>query len=122
MIFFILGLVCAAAIVPTYIGFAVRDFLRVRREFEAAAGQAQTEGAARELELEAVGATEADARRDTVRFVWQALAGAIVATAMIFIVSHVWWWWYVMPALAFGTGIAVIVAFIVDPTKTSSNV
>jgi hypothetical protein len=122
MVFFILGLVCTAAIVPTYIGVAIRDFLRVRRELHYDAELAARDGAAKELELEArADIDKTDPGRDTVRFVWQAAVGVIGATGMILIVSHVWWWWYVMPLLAFGTGVAVITAFVVDPTRRPAN-
>jgi hypothetical protein len=30
-----------------------------------------------------------------------------------------WWAWYAFPLLAIGTGVAVSVAFVIDPTKSA---
>ena len=102
---FVIGVVVAVAVVSVYVGLGVRDFLRIRREV------ARTGGAAG-------GAGDAvDPARATVGFAWRALGGVGASVALLYAISHVWWAWYAFPALALGTGVAVSVAFVIDPTR-----
>lgn len=113
MAIFIIGVVLAVAVASTYITLGVRDFLRIRDEVSRAA--AVDGGVAQE----ASGEGALDAGRETVGFAWRALGGVVCSVALLYLISHAWWAWYAFPALALGTGIAVSIAFVIDPTKTS---
>jgi hypothetical protein len=111
MTIFIIGAVLAAAVAVTYVTLGVRDFLRIRREVNrATAGEG---GAALESSRDAA----VDAGRETVGFAWRALGGVVCSVALLYLISHAWWAWYLFPALALGTGVAVSIAFVIDPAK-----
>jgi len=113
MAIFIIGVVLAVAVASTYITLGVRDFLRIKREVSRAA---DTDG--RVAVGSAAGDRAIDAGRETVGFAWRALGGVVCSVALLYLISHAWWAWYLFPALALGTGVAVSIAFVVDPTKT----
>lgn len=119
MAIFILGVILAAAIATTYLTLGARDFRRIRREVNRAGHRQGTVGA------ELVGGPSDDDRalvdpaKQTVGFAWRALGSVIASIALLYTISHVWWAWYVFPALALGTGVAVSVAFVIDPTRSS---
>jgi hypothetical protein len=112
MTIFIIGVVLAVAVASTYVTLGVRDFLRIRREVGRAA--AADGGVA----AESSGEASLDAGRETVGFAWRALGGVVCSVALLYLISHAWWAWYLFPALALGTGVAVSIAFVIDPTKT----
>lgn len=118
MTIFIIGLVLAAAVVAAYVTLGTRDFLRIRREVARAAEHGvDLDG---ENPGERRGASPAaDPGGQTVGFAWRALGGVAASVGLLFAAGHVWWAWYALPALALGTGVAVSVAFIIDPTKDS---
>jgi hypothetical protein len=109
MTIFIIGVVLAVAVATTYVTVAVRDFLRIRREVNRAAGSVAAESS-HDASL--------DAGRETVGFAWRASGGVVCSVALLELISHAWWAWYLFPALALGTGVAVSIAFVIDPTKT----
>jgi hypothetical protein len=109
MAIFIIGVILAAAVATTYLILGARDFTRIRHEVNR---DTQPAEAAAESRL--------DPGRETVGFAWRALGGVITSVALLYAISHVWWAWYAFPALALGTGVAVSVAFVIDPTRTSS--
>lgn len=109
MAIFIIGVILATAVAISYLTLAARDFKRIRQEVNVDAPL--TEPAA-EAPLHA--------GRETVGFAWRALGGVIASSALLYAVSHLWWAWYAFPALALGTGVAVSVAFVIDPTRGSS--
>jgi hypothetical protein len=108
MAIFIVGVILAAAVAATYLALGARDFKQIRHEVN------------RDPQpTEATAESAIDPARETVGFAWRALGGVITSVALLFTISHVWWAWYVFPALAIGTGVAVSVAFVIDPTRTS---
>lgn len=115
MTIFIIGVVAAAIVVTAYLTLGARDFLRIRREVNHAAAYG--------VDLDDRGPRQAggeaaiDAGGETVGFAWRALGGVVASVALLYAVGHVWWTWYAFPALALGTGVAVCVAFVIDPTK-----
>lgn len=108
MAIFIIGVVLAAAVAAIYLALGARDFRRIRHEVNR--DPHSTEPAAE---------SAINPGRETVGFAWRALGGVITSVALLYAISHVWWAWYAFPALAIGTGIAVSVAFVIDPTRTS---
>ena len=112
MTIFIIGVVLAVAVAGTYVTLGVRDFLRIRREVNRAA--AADGGVA----VESPDGASLDAGKETVGFAWRAIGGVVCSVALLELISHAWWAWYLFPALALGTGVAVSVAFVIDPTKT----
>jgi uncharacterized membrane protein len=108
MVIFIVGVILAAAVATTYLALGARDFKRIRHEVNR---DTQPTEAAVESTI--------DPGRETIGFAWRALGGVIASVTLLYAVSHVWWSWYAFPALAIGTGVAVSVAFVIDPTRTS---
>lgn len=116
MVIFVIGVVVAILVATAYIGLGTVDFLRIRMELRQTAartGQATGEDGPME-DAEAL-----DAGRETVGFAWRAVGGVVASVGLLYAVSHLWWSWYALPALALGTGVAVSVAFVIDPTRTS---
>jgi hypothetical protein len=113
MTIFVIGVVVAVAVVSAYVTLGVRDFLRIRREVSRAAA---ADGGP---SVESSNDGSIDAGKETVGFAWRAIGGVVCSVALLYLVSHVWWAWYAFPALALGTGVAVSIAFVIDPTKTS---
>src|SRR5437868_5658832 len=108
MAIFSIGVILAVAVATTYLALGARDFRRIRHEV--GRGTEGTEPAA---------AGSLDPGRETVGFAWRALGGVIASVALLYAISHLWWAWYAFPALALGTGVAVSVAFVIDPTRTT---
>jgi hypothetical protein len=112
---FIVGVVVAVIVVSAYLTLGTRDFLRIRREVNHAAAHG--------IDLDDRGPRQADgeaaidAGGETVGFAWRALGGVVASVGLLYAVGHLWWAWYAFPALALGTGVAVCVAFVIDPTK-----
>jgi hypothetical protein len=108
MVIFIIGVILAAGVASTYLALGARDFKRIRHEVN------------RDIPpTEAAADSAIDPGRETVGFAWRALGGVITSVALLYAISHIWWAWYAFPALAIGTGVAVSVAFVIDPTRTS---
>jgi hypothetical protein len=115
MVIFILGVILAAMVATTYLTLGARDFQRIRREVNR---PQNLDGA--EPPSTPVGGGAVDPAKETAGFAWRALGGVITSVVLLYTISHVWWAWYVFPALALGTGVAVSVAFVIDPTRASS--
>lgn len=98
---FLIAVVVGSVAGVAYVALAVRSFLRVRRAV--LAGQAD------DLGTDAVFEAQGD------RFALR--AGAGVAASVLVLSALTWgsWAWYIPPALAIGSALAVIVAFLVDP-------
>lgn len=107
MTIFIIGVVLAVAVAAAYLTLGARDFRRIRREVNGAEPLHEDDG------------STVDPARETVGFAWRALGGVIVSVGLLEAISHLWWAWYLFPALALGTGVAVSVAFLIDPTRSS---
>ena len=110
MAIFDIGVVAASAVAATYLTLGALDIRRIRQEVNRAA---QPTGAAADTD-------HVDPTKETVGFAWRALGGVIASVALLYAISHVWWAWYAFPLLALGTGVAVSVAFVIDPTRASS--
>jgi hypothetical protein len=92
----VVGLVTAVA----YIALAARELTRVRRNV--LAGTADTVDAPDVYDGQAAG------------FAWKASAGVVASTLVIVLISAGSGWWYLVPFLAIGSSLAVIVAFLID--------
>lgn len=112
MAIFIIGLILAVAVATAYVSLGALDFLRIRRELS----RVTAEHPATPL-TEPDG--DVDPARETVGFAWRALGGVVASVALLYAISHLWWAWYAFPLLAIGTGVAVSVAFVIDPTKSA---
>ena len=117
MAIFIIGVISAVVVAATYLTLAARDFQRVRAEVNRSPdiGPAGAGLGSSAAEHDAV----VDPSRETVGFAWRALGGVLASVTLLYAISHVWWAWYLFPALALGTGVAVSVAFVIDPTRSS---
>lgn len=109
MTMFVIGVIAAIAVATVYLTLGALDFRRIRQE---------TAHPPRPLAGDDH-ADEVDPAEATVGFAWRALGGVIASVGLLFAISHVWWAWYVFPLLALGTGVAVSVAFVIDPTRTT---
>jgi uncharacterized ion transporter superfamily protein YfcC len=102
MIAFWIAVVVGVVVAVAYIALAVQAFLRVRSEVLAA----DTTGATDELD-----ADEID--QDGV-FTWKAFGAVIISTMVIVLLGVNSVFWYLPAALAIGSSIAVITAFVID--------
>jgi hypothetical protein len=118
MAIFIIGVISAVVVAATYLILAARDFQRVRAEVNRSPdiGRAAGAGLGSSAAEDEAGV---DPARETVGFAWRALGGVLASVTLLYAISHVWWAWYLFPVLALGTGVAVSVAFVVDPTRSS---
>jgi hypothetical protein len=99
---FYLALVVGVVVTAAYVTLAARAFLRIRTEVLAA------QPAAAEAEPDEV--YHAQGRG----FAWKATAGVVASTLILVAVSRTPGAWYLLPFLAIGSSIAVVVAFLVD--------
>jgi hypothetical protein len=90
-----------------YLALALRSFLRVRRAVLA--------GAADELGDDSTYAKQGG------DFTWKAGAGVVASISVIAALSLGGGWWYLVPFLAIGSAIAVVVAFIFDEVKGAGS-
>src|ERR671937_761346 len=86
-----------------YVTLAGRALLRVRRSV--LAGEEPPPDTADVYKGQAAG------------FTWKAAGGVIASTLVIVLISVSSAWWYLVPFLAIGSSIAVIVAFLTDPQE-----
>jgi hypothetical protein len=100
MTIFLLALVIGLATAAVYVTLAVQAFLRVRREILAGVDQ------------HAESAPESD--RGYRHFGWKAAGGVVASTLLLVLVSTNGLTWYLLPLLAIGSSIAVIIAFLLD--------
>lgn len=97
---FAIAVVVGAIVAVTYVALAIRSFLRVRSQILAGVGD--------DLGEEATYAEQGGS------FTWKAGAGVLAAVAVIAALSTGGGWWYLVPFLAIGTGVAVVLAFLLD--------
>lgn len=110
MIAFWIAVVCGVLISVVYLALGARSFLRVRRDVLAAAEQGVVDD---------VVDFPADVHRG---FVWKALGGVCASTLVIVLLGLNSIFWYLPIILALGTGLAVIVAFLIDSRSTDQSV
>jgi hypothetical protein len=97
---FWIAAVVGAITAVLYLGLALRSFLRVRRRILG--------GAADEL------GTDATYDGQGGDFTWKAGLGVVISITLIACLSLGGGWWYLVPFLAIGSAIAVVVAFLYD--------
>ncbi|MDT7650623.1 MAG: hypothetical protein QOI36_2029 [Pseudonocardiales bacterium] len=108
MTIFAIGLAAGLLTAIVYVAVAGRAFLRIRSEILAGADLPD--------------ADIADYRRQGRNFGWKAAGGVVVSTSLLALVSTAGWTWYLLPFLAIGTSITVIVAFVLDhPSSTDGS-
>jgi hypothetical protein len=98
MVAFSIALVAGGIVAIAYVTLGYKEFQRARRNYGAAAETAS------DLELDAQG----------IGFTWVALAGVVVSTTLLVLISTWGWAWYVLPFLSIGSALAVVFAFLVD--------
>ncbi len=101
MVAFYIALVLGILIGITYVALAISSFRNVRDRI-----------LGRKAELPA---RDPHWDEQTHGFTWKASIGVITSVALLAALSISPAFWYVLPFLALGTGVAVIVAFLVDP-------
>jgi predicted metal-binding membrane protein len=109
MIAFWIAVVVGVVVAVAYIALAVQAFLRVRNEVLAAG----TTGSTDELD-----AGEID--QDGV-FTWKAFGAVVISTAVIVLLGVNSVFWYLPAALAIGSSIAVVTAFVIDRRSTAKQ-
>jgi hypothetical protein len=97
---FWIAAVLGAVTAVLYLGLALRAFLRVRRTV--LAGKADELG------------DDATYARQGGDFTWKAGAGVVASISVIAALSLGGGWWYLVPFLAIGSAVAVVVAFLYD--------
>lgn len=100
MVAFYIALVVGLVTAVVYVTLAVQAFARVRRSV--LDGTAEIADPVDVYDGQSVG------------FAWKAGAGVVASTLVIVLISSGPGWWYLVPFLAIGTALAVIVAFLVD--------
>jgi hypothetical protein len=98
-----IAVVVGIATAVVYVTLAGRALLRVRRSV--LGGDERPPDTTDVYEGQAAG------------FAWKAAGGVIASTLVIVLISLGSAWWYLVPFLAIGSSIAVIVAFLVDPQE-----
>jgi hypothetical protein len=101
VIIFVSGLAVGVLTAAVYVVLAVRAFLRVRGQVLAG-----------DERVEAEPSTAYDGRSRY--FAWKAVGGMVASTLLPVLVSMSGLSWYLLPFLAIGTSIAVILAFLLD--------
>jgi hypothetical protein len=101
VIIFVIGPAVGVLTAAVYVALTVRAFLRVR-------GQAL----AGDERVEAEPATAYDGQSRY--FACKAVGGVVASTLLLVLVSMSGLSWYLLPFLAIGTSIAVILAFLLD--------
>jgi predicted metal-binding membrane protein len=109
MIAFWIAVVVGVVVAVAYIGLAVQAFLRVRSEVLAAG----TTGAADDLDPDEID-------HDGV-FTWKAFAAVVISTTVIVLLGVDSVFWYLPAALAIGSSIAVITAFVIDQRSAAKQ-
>jgi hypothetical protein len=107
MTLFAIGLAAGLLTAIVYVAVAGRAFLRIRSEILAGADSPD--------------ADIADYRRQGRNFGWKAAGGVVVSTLLLALVSTAGWTWYLLPFLAIGTSITVIVAFLLDRPRSTDG-
>jgi hypothetical protein len=107
MTIFAIGLAAGLLTAIVYVAVAGRAFLRIRSEILAGADSPD--------------ADIADYRRQGRNFGWKAVGGVVVSTLLLALVSTAGWTWYLLPFLAMGTSITVIVAFLLDRPRSTDG-
>jgi hypothetical protein len=95
---FYIALVVGGIVAIAYIALGFEEFQRARRTY----GTSVEEASAEDLDAQGRG------------FTWVALAGVVVSTTLLVLISHTSWAWYILPFLSIGSALAVVVAFVVD--------
>ncbi|UJA18982.1 hypothetical protein HJD18_01340 [Thermoleophilia bacterium SCSIO 60948] len=103
---FLIALAVSAVVGVAYIALAARSFFAIRTRVLA--------GAPDGLGSDAVFAAQGHG------FNWKAAVGVIVATTVLSLLALGPFFFYVIPFLAIGSAIAVVVAFVIDPVGEAS--
>jgi hypothetical protein len=120
MTIFLLALVIGLATAAVYVTLAVQAFLRVRREILAGVDQhaesaPESDRGYRHFGWKAAGGVVASTLLLGYRhFGWKAAGGVVASTLLLVLVSTNGLTWYLLPLLAIGSSIAVIIAFLLD--------
>jgi hypothetical protein len=102
VIIFWIAAVCGVLVAVVYLTLGVRAFVLVRRDVLAAAARGIPDDIA-------------EVPDETHRgFVWKALGGVCASTLVIVLLGVNSLFWYLPIALAIGSAIAVIIAFLID--------
>ncbi len=104
MIAFWIAAVVGIIVTAIYITLAVQAFARVRRDILTA----QTDGDTADRPVVELGSEEHGV------FTWKAGLAVVASTTVIVLLGINPVFWYLPPILAVGTGVAVIVAFVID--------
>lgn len=118
MTLFWIGVSVGCIVMVVYVTLAVREFGRVRRLLDVAAGEGLS-AAHEDWEFDV---DQLDAGDETRRFAWKAAAAVCASIGSLILVSQLSWAWYLYPFLTTGTAVAVCVAFLIDPTNVSDGV
>lgn len=102
---FAIAVVVGAIVAVAYAALAIRSFLRVRSQILAGVGD--------DLGEEATYAEQGGS------FTWKAGGGVLAAVGIISALSIGGGWWYLVPFLAIGTSVAVVLAFLLDDPATA---
>ncbi|EKF25302.1 putative membrane protein [Mycolicibacterium hassiacum DSM 44199] len=99
-------IVLAVGVIVTiaYVALAVESFVRIRRELLAPSATGEAAG---DLEV-------APLDDEPVRFTWKALGALGASIAVIALLGVASPFWYIPAALAIGSAIAVVCAFLID--------
>jgi hypothetical protein len=100
---FVIAVAVGIVTAVVYVGLAARALLRVRHSV--LAGE--------EAPADPPGVYDGQAAG----FTWKATGGVIASTLVIVLISAGSGWWYLVPFLAIGSSLAVIVAFLIDPQE-----
>jgi hypothetical protein len=109
MIAFWIAVVVGVVVAAAYITLGVQAFFRVRRDVLAVAES----GPPDDLPTDAL-----DDRADT--FTWKAVGAVGASTVVIALLGVNGLFWYVPAALAIGSSVAVVAAFLIDRRSTTS--
>jgi len=99
MVAFSVALVVGTAIAAAYLTLGYREFQRARNTHSEPGGPNDETAVFEEQEG---------------KFTWVALAGVVVSTSLLVLVSVSGAAWYLLPFLSLGSALAVVVAFLVD--------
>jgi hypothetical protein len=113
MAFFYIALIIGAGVAVIYLWLVIAEFRRVRREFTAG-GTGAALAAVRDEDRPEV------YERQGRNFSWMAGGGVVISTSLLALASVTASAWYVLPFLAIGSAIAVILAFLVDRREAAT--
>jgi hypothetical protein len=101
MTIFFIGLAVGLITAVVYVTVAIREFLRVRHQVLHGGERAEVESST---------VYEGQGRH----FGWKTAGGVVASILLLVLVSLSGLTWYLLPILAIGSSVAVIVAFLID--------